>query len=553
MDKNQTEEKREWTLICLLFSSNKNMKKLSWFLLAFGLSFLVWGFATHASSTDLTSSIFKIQAYSYNKISDMYTLEQYGSAVLVAPNVLLTNAHVITDDNDNLTLQYEACQTVSDQEAPKCFSVLQLLKYDKNADLALLQIVNPSSMMPNPVSLWSGTLSIGANIRITGYPANGGDTITTTQGTIAWFEDGYYKTDANVDEWNSWGGSFDGDGSFIGIPTYVINGQTTLGYIIPISTIKDFIGGKFGTTYKIKYASAFDKRLKSIYTIQDKWLITNSLFTTTSFIGSNLALYSALEKKNNNLYMYSLHDTDYGSVTMRTLIASDNTAITRYINNSIKSFTDNDFTVKKGTKKIGTTSFTTILFSNENFVGYDYIQTSSTTKTHLEFIIFLDKESASDLSGLMQFVESTIIKKSYTKPQVFNIPAISLSSKRNISIVKWIQNDWMYIWLFPADGKYVAEVSAFAAEKWDTIKKATTQFADVYDYLWSTAVVETSKYPTKAGIISVTDENDKESLIILGLKKSWTTDFFVSIEIALNTSSAKAAALTMAYKVLWLE
>jgi S1-C subfamily serine protease len=83
----------------------------------------------------------------------MYVLKQYGSAVLVADNMLLTNAHVVTDSNDAFTLQYEACQTISDQEPPKCFSTLQLMKYDKNSDLALLQIVNPSSNMPDPVTI----------------------------------------------------------------------------------------------------------------------------------------------------------------------------------------------------------------------------------------------------------------------------------------------------------------------------------------------------------------------------------------------------------------
>jgi V8-like Glu-specific endopeptidase len=107
---------------------------------------------TYATS-DTTSSIFKIQAYSYNTVSQMYELEQYGSAVLVAPNILLTNAHVVTDADDKFTLQYEACQTISSSEAPSCFSTLQLLSYDKSADLALLKIVSPTENMPNPVTL----------------------------------------------------------------------------------------------------------------------------------------------------------------------------------------------------------------------------------------------------------------------------------------------------------------------------------------------------------------------------------------------------------------
>lgn len=56
--------------------------------------------AVHAQSTDMMNAIFKLQAYSYNKLSDMYVLEQYGSAVLIADNILLTNAHVVTDSNN---------------------------------------------------------------------------------------------------------------------------------------------------------------------------------------------------------------------------------------------------------------------------------------------------------------------------------------------------------------------------------------------------------------------------------------------------------------------
>lgn len=156
------------------------MKKI---LLCSVLAFIVFSVfpKAMAQDTSMMNSIFKIQAYEYNKLSDMYVLKQYGSAVLIANNILLTNAHVITDDNNEPTLQYEACQTLSSQEAPKCFSTLQLLSYDKNSDLALLQIVNPSDTMPTPVTMLSGTLNVGDSVRIIGYPANGGSTITTTQ------------------------------------------------------------------------------------------------------------------------------------------------------------------------------------------------------------------------------------------------------------------------------------------------------------------------------------------------------------------------------------
>ena len=83
----------------------------------------------------------------------MYEMDQYGSAVLVAKDTLLTNAHVIMDSDNNFTLQYEACQSVTGLDTPKCFSTLKLLSYDKDSDLALLQIVTPTDDMPTPVTL----------------------------------------------------------------------------------------------------------------------------------------------------------------------------------------------------------------------------------------------------------------------------------------------------------------------------------------------------------------------------------------------------------------
>lgn len=154
MDKGKTEKSDyDETLMPFLSLKHKMKKILLCALLSFVI-FSVWR-NVYASDTTMSNAIFKIQAYSYDKLSETYVLEQYGSAVLIAKNILLTNAHVVTDDNNAFTLQYEACQTISDQEPPKCFSTLQLLKYDKDTDLALLQIVTPTSTMPTPVVMGS--------------------------------------------------------------------------------------------------------------------------------------------------------------------------------------------------------------------------------------------------------------------------------------------------------------------------------------------------------------------------------------------------------------
>jgi len=528
------------------------MKKIVICTLLLYTMFFLFGKA-HAETNNMMNAVFKIQAYSYDKLSDMYILEQYGSAVLVAENILLTNAHVITDSNDWLSLQYEACKTISDQEPPICFSTLQLLRYDKNTDLALLEIVNPNSDMPTPVTIWSGTLPVGSNIRIIGYPANGGTTITTTQGTIAWFENNYYKTDANVDEGNSWWWSFDSVWAFIGIPTFVINGQTTLWYIIPTDTIKKFIAWDIGTKYTIKYSLVFDKRLKSIYTLQTQSIIDNNLFITPNFNDIGLVLDTAIEKKNNNLYSYSFINKNDSMVDMISLIATDNTTITKYINATMNQLRDSKMSPKKSTKRIGNTTRTIILFGESDWIGYNYIQTTSTNKTYLEFTVLIDKEDIrSDLATMIDFVEKTTIKKTSTKPQVFEIPMIKLSSKWNIGIVKWLKGNGVSLNIFPVNGKYVTEINIYMGTKWDTLKNITTQIRDVYENIGLTVKSETSKYPSMT-ITSIIDEKDKISLSVLGLKKYWTNNMFVHISTKLTSPSAKQEAIDLGYKMLGLE
>ena len=507
-----------------------------------------------ADSTNIMNAIFKIQWYSYDKLSDMYILKQYGSAVLISENVLLTNAHVITDDNNQPTLQYEACQTISDQETPKCFSTLQLLKYDKNTDLALLQIVNPSDSMPTPVTIWSGSLSVGAAIRVVGYPANGGETITTTQGTIAWFQNDYYKTDANIDEGNSWWWSFDSAWEFIGIPTYVINGQTTMWYIIPTKIIKEFIGWSFGTTYRGKYSTVFDKWIKSIYALQTQWIIDNNLFTTPDFNDLELIVDTVVEKKNNNLYNYSLYNKNDSSIDISSVIASDSGAITKYINDNMKQLSDGEYSPKKVTKRIGTTTRSVISFWQDSRVGYKYIQTTSTNKTYMEYTVLVDKEDiAADLSDLIGFVENITLKKNYAKAQVFNFPVIKLSTKWNIGIVKYVWYNWLTLNIFPTNGKYTTEVSPSIWDKWDTLKSLTAQLRDLYDEMWLTAQTETSKYPWSVSITTIVDENNKTLLSILGVKKYWTSNMFIHIITRLGSNGAKQEAIALSYKILGLQ
>ncbi|MEI6672233.1 MAG: hypothetical protein WCL02_02480 [bacterium] len=66
---------------------------------------------------------------------------------------------------------------------------------------------------------------------------------------------------------------------------------------------------------------------------------------------------------------------------------------------------------------------------------------------------------------MIQFIESSVIKKTSVKPQVFSLPVIKLSSKWNIGIVKRIKNNGMSVTIFPTNGNYVSELSAYIGDK----------------------------------------------------------------------------------------
>jgi hypothetical protein len=62
-----------------------------------------------------------------------------------------------------------------------------------------------------------------------------------------------------------------------------VNGQTTLGYLIPIDIIKEFLAGDIGTTSTQKVAPAFTKRLDTQYGLSTQTKIDIPLFTTPVF------------------------------------------------------------------------------------------------------------------------------------------------------------------------------------------------------------------------------------------------------------------------------
>ena len=89
----------------------------------------------------------------------------HGSGVAVAPDKIITNAHVVEGANYDGTMTF----TIVPSEGTKSYEA-KLLKWSPGNDLALLQL-SGGARMP-AASLFTGTVGDGADVFAIGYPAN---------------------------------------------------------------------------------------------------------------------------------------------------------------------------------------------------------------------------------------------------------------------------------------------------------------------------------------------------------------------------------------------
>ncbi len=157
-----------------------------------------------------------------------------GSGIVVDPNgTILTNAHVVQADENCDTVSIGVAVTGDVEEPPELQYRASILVVDEILDLAVLQISEtfagapaiPGGFVTAPLGD-SDSVELGDEIRILGYPVIGGETITSTSGTVSGFTDqvgignrAIMKTDAGISAGNSGGMAVDGEGRVIGIPT----------------------------------------------------------------------------------------------------------------------------------------------------------------------------------------------------------------------------------------------------------------------------------------------------------------------------------------------
>ena len=123
--------------------------------------------ASSLTEKDLLSQVVKIKTYAYNAQTQSYITKQYGSAVVIAKNRIITNAHVILEgENDSPTQLYEICTSKNYESPPNCTMTARLIAYDPIADLALLEPSSNFSITPVQFTKSTSSLVIGQTVII---------------------------------------------------------------------------------------------------------------------------------------------------------------------------------------------------------------------------------------------------------------------------------------------------------------------------------------------------------------------------------------------------
>jgi S1-C subfamily serine protease len=148
---------------------------------------------------------------------------------------ILTNAHVVVPTEECRFATIGVAVTDDISNPPELLFAADVVAVDEVVDLAVLRVtgrldesngqVLPSSF-PVVALGDSDFVALGDDIRIFGYPVIGGDTITSTAGTVSGFTSqvgvgrrALIKTDAAISAGNSGGLAVNTAGQVIGIPT----------------------------------------------------------------------------------------------------------------------------------------------------------------------------------------------------------------------------------------------------------------------------------------------------------------------------------------------
>jgi S1-C subfamily serine protease len=147
-----------------------------------------------------------------------------GSVVIDSRHVL-TSLHVVEDDqNCAVTDIYVETIEFIDEPPQKTYEAT-IIVFDKEADLAILELNPISGDAPELVPVGISTdVGLGDPLTAIGFPAIGGSTVTVTTGEVAGFSNyegvRWIKSSVSISGGNSGGGAFNTKGELIGVPSF---------------------------------------------------------------------------------------------------------------------------------------------------------------------------------------------------------------------------------------------------------------------------------------------------------------------------------------------
>jgi S1-C subfamily serine protease len=178
----------------------------------------------------------------------------FGSGFLVRDSqTVATNHHVIASIVENIPSELECKRLsigVSDESGLRVerFLAAEVLESDAKTDVALLRILNREDEERSEIPIASGEPRLGDAIRIFGYPAIGGGSLTVTDGYLGGVDesesDALYKTTSQIATGNSGGPVVDRKGRVVGLAAarYVDSGEVeAIGLIIPVRYLVDLL------------------------------------------------------------------------------------------------------------------------------------------------------------------------------------------------------------------------------------------------------------------------------------------------------------------------
>ena len=171
------------------------------------------------------------------------TMASQGSGTVVNSNgTILTNRHVIEGTVGCLV------GFIDDYDDEPYFGnrqIADIYKVSSNNDVAILKLRNPSKKKLTSIDISKGNsndLSLGEQLTTYGYPAKFGTKITYTSGDFSGVYGNYLKTTAIIESGNSGGGAYLKNGTFIGMPTAVVEGNlNSIGHVLSINTINSWL------------------------------------------------------------------------------------------------------------------------------------------------------------------------------------------------------------------------------------------------------------------------------------------------------------------------